>query len=98
MMRPIQLVAFVVAIGWAASSALAFRSGPPAGANGSTASFGATCKGCHGNAVGTGSVQILGAPSVYTPNTIYNIGVRVAEPTKLGAGFQISVEDAAGNH
>lgn len=82
----------------AASPALAFRGGPPSGANGSVASFGNTCRACHGNTIGNGSVQILGAPATYTANTIYNLSVRVADATQLGAGFQISVEDAAGNH
>ncbi len=68
------------------------------GRTGGPANGGATCRACHGNAVGTGSVQILGAPDSYQANRVYDLTVRVADPTKLGAGFQISVEDANGNH
>lgn len=98
MLRHSGCVVFACALGLFASPSLGFRSGPPAGANGSTASFGASCQGCHGATAGGGSVQILGAPTTYTPNTIYNISVRVADPAQLGAGFQLSVEDAAGIH
>lgn len=80
------------------SSVFAFRNGPPAGANGSTASGGVSCKACHGADVGAGSVQILGAPSVYRPGTIYPLTVRVEDASQVGAGFQISVENAAGIH
>jgi len=76
----------------------AFRSGPPPARNGSTASGGATCRQCHGNTIGTGSVQILGAPTQYQANVVYDLTVRVADATKLGAGFQISVENSAGQH
>ncbi len=85
-------------LGSISGTTFAFRNGPPAGFNGSTASAGSSCQACHGITVGGGSVQIIGAPTTYTPNTVYNISVRVADATKLGAGFQISVEDAAGAH
>ncbi len=81
-----------------ATPALAFRSGPPAGFNGSTASFGSSCMQCHGAGAGPGSVQILGFPASYLPSTNYDLTVRIADATKLGAGFQLSVEDASGEH
>lgn len=80
------------------AGALAFRSGPPAGRNGSTASGGATCRACHGSAVGPGFVQIIGFPTQYTVNALYDIDVRVQDSTKLGAGFQISFETTTGAH
>jgi len=53
---------------------------------------------CHGAGAGAGSVQILGFPTNYAPSTDYDLTVRIADATKLGAGFQISVEDASGEH
>lgn len=82
----------------ATSTAFASRFDVEPGRTGGPANGGATCRQCHGNSVGTGSVQILGAPDKYQANAIYDLTVRVSDPTKLGAGFQISVEDAIGNH
>lgn len=81
-----------------AGQALAFRSGPPSARNGSTASGGATCSQCHGSSVGSGSVEILGAPTGYAPGVTYNLTVRIADPVQAGAGFQLSVEDGSGTH
>jgi len=79
-----------------AEKSFAFRSGPPAAHNGSTASGGATCRVCHGSASGGGMVQILGAPAEYEADALYNLTVRVTDAAKAGAGFQLSVETAAG--
>jgi hypothetical protein len=46
--------------------------------------------------MGTGSVQILGFPTEYQPNVLYSLSIRVADPTKLGAGFQFDVETSTG--
>lgn len=66
--------------------------------NGSTASGGSDCTICHTPSGSPGSVQIIGAPTSYGPSEVYDLTVRVADPTKSGAGFQISVEDSVGNH
>ncbi|MBI1826390.1 MAG: hypothetical protein HY287_15695 [Planctomycetes bacterium] len=81
-------------------STFAFRSGPVAAVNGSTASGGVTCQACHtpSGPPGTGSVQILGAPTSYGRNQTYNITIRIADPVQAGAGFQFDVEDPSGNH
>lgn len=76
--------------------AYAFRSGPPAFVNGSTASSGTSCKACHGAIVGAGSVTILNAPVTYQPNAIYHLVVRIQDNARVGAGFQISAESPAG--
>lgn len=81
-----------------AQSAQASRFDVLAGRTGGPANGGATCRTCHGSTVGSGSVEILGAPDNYQANAVYDLTVRVSDSTKLGAGFQISVEDAAGNH
>ncbi len=83
---------------WVSQSAWAFRGGPPSGRTGGPANGGSTCRSCHGSTIGTGSVEILGAPDNYQANGVYDLAVRVSDPTKLGAGFQISVEDSTGNH
>ena len=84
------------------SPALASRGGAQGGWNGSVASpvkNGVNdCTLCHGTRAGSGLVTVLGAPTTYTFNEIYNLTVRVADPDQVGAGFQISVEDAVGNH
>jgi hypothetical protein len=90
-------VALMLTFG-APSSVLAYRSGPPAGVNGSTASFGSSCRVCHGSSIGSGSVQIIGFPAQYMSGATYPIQVRVADPTQAGAGFQISFETPAGVH
>lgn len=82
----------------APSSVLAFRSGPPPGRNGSTASGGATCRQCHGSSTGPGSVQIIGFPAQYLANALYDIDVRIQDSTKFGAGFQVSFETTTGAH
>lgn len=82
----------------APSSVLAYRSGPPPGVNGSTASGGASCRICHGSSAGPGSVQIIGFPTQYLANALYDIDVRVQDSTKFGAGFQISFETTTGAH
>lgn len=79
-------------------TAFAFRSGPPPGVTGSIASGGISCMACHGNAAGAGSAVILGLPSEYELDVVYDLTVRVADPDQLGAGFEISVEDAVGTH
>jgi len=68
------------------------------GRTGGPANGGATCKSCHGQTTGPGSVEIVGAPSYYQADAVYDLTVRVSDATRLGAGFQISVEDASGNH
>ncbi len=78
------------------SLALAFSSGPPSGLNGSTASGGSDCSGCHSGSPGPGSVEIIGAPASYQAGALYNLTIRVADPGQVGAGYQFSVEDALG--
>src|ERR1043166_5347301 len=89
------VVCFVTTIG---SSAHASRFDVVPGRTGGPAGGGLTCHQCHGSATGSGSVEIIGAPDKNQANAIYDLTVRVSDPDKLGAGFQISVEDALGNH
>jgi hypothetical protein len=74
----------------------AFRSGPPPARDGSVVAGGVSCRDCHGNAVGPGLVEILGFPAQYQADATYNISVRIADPIRFGAGFQASVQTAAG--
>jgi hypothetical protein len=98
-MSPMNATRIVAAVSCAlaATPAFAFRAGPPPGRTGSPQSAGSSCRACHGNAVGSGSVQILGAPAQYLPNQIYTLTVRIADPVQAGAGFQLSVENSLGH-
>ena len=88
-------VAFTL-IGQAASFGL--PNGLSAAFNGGPSSGFEDCTACHVPVtVGAGSVQILGAPSAYLVNQLYNLTVRVEDPDQVGAGYQLSVEDAQGN-
>lgn len=80
------------------NSALASRFNVLPGRTGGPANGGATCRSCHGSAVGDGSVEILGAPSQYQANAAYDLTIRVSDAGQSAAGFQLSVEDASGNH
>lgn len=77
---------------------LANRGNTPPGTTGSPASLGNSCTLCHESAAGSGMVEILGLPALYQADQAYDLTVRVSDPTKVGAGFQISAEDALGNH
>jgi len=81
-----------------APEVMASRFDVVAGRTGGPANGGATCKSCHGQTTGPGMVEIFGAPNHYQADAVYDLVVRVTDPTRLGAGFQISAEDASGNH
>lgn len=99
-MKDFRIGVFVVAgfIAGLAQNAQASRFDVVSGRTGGPANGGSTCQACHGNTVGAGSVEIIGVPNQYQANAVYDLTVRVSDPTKLGAGFQLSVEDAVGNH
>ncbi len=79
--------------------ALANRSGPVPGVNGSLASGGTNCTFCHFGGLGFGGqAQILDLPMSYLPGAIYVLRVRIADGDQRGAGFQLSVEDGVGTH
>jgi hypothetical protein len=79
------------------TAAQGWRGGPPAGKTGSIASGGGTCMQCHG-APGAGAATIVGLPTGYEADAIYDLIVRVSDPAQAGAGFQMSIEDAVGTH
>ncbi|MGD2109238.1 MAG: hypothetical protein PVI86_07585 [Phycisphaerae bacterium] len=89
---------FVVAVLTLPVSTLARRGGPPQGVNGSIASGGDSCLMCHISLLGSGSLDIIGAPTAYAINETYDLTVRITDPVQAGAGFQISVEDSVGQH
>jgi hypothetical protein len=92
------LVVFAIILGALPPLARANRVGAFGGLNGSVASGGVSCVVCHGAMAGTGMVQILNVPAQYQLNTSYDLIVRVSDPVQVGAGFEISAEDAVGNH
>lgn len=79
-------------------TAFASRFDVLSGRTGGPANGGSTCRSCHGSNVGDGSIEILNAPSQYQANGVYDITVRISDVGQAGAGFQLSAEDASGNH
>lgn len=85
-------------LGWTSSS------GAPAGLTGGPGDFG-TCQVCHSTYdldEGTGSVTVQG-PETFIPGMAYELSVTVDNTTEPAGddpvqGFQISVQDAEGNH
>ncbi len=77
--------------------ALASRNNPLPGVTGGPAGASATCMDCHGSAAGGGSVTIIGAPATYQPSAVYDLIVRVADASQVGAGFELSIENAGGH-
>lgn len=79
--------------------AFGFSSGAPEGFTASPASMGASCVLCHASFAlnsGPGSVSILDLPALYVPDETYSLRVRVEDPARVGAGFELSVEDPTG--
>ncbi len=66
--------------------------GPFPGFSGGPTASGQSCTFCHGYASGPGFTEVLGLPSAYVPGEIYNLSVRVADATQVGAGFELGVE------
>ena len=93
-----QILYFWGAVVCLASASEASRFSVLSGRTGGPANGGATCMSCHGSTTGSGSVEIIGAPTYYQANAVYDLTVRISDPNRVGAGFQISAEDAAGNH
>ncbi len=80
----------------AGSTAFAFPSGAPSSFTGGPASGFNTCILCHAD-TGVGVVDLLGRPARYIPGRAYDLTVRVFDPGKVAAGFQISVETPVGD-
>ncbi len=83
-------VAIVLLVG--VSIGLASKSGAQAGRSGGRIGFGSNCTWCHGYNLGTGRLEILGAPQRYRAGRVYDLTVRITAPEQDGAGFQLSAE------
>ena len=82
----------------AAASVHAFPGGVDFRLNGSPASGGSTCFACHSDGgAGSGSLDLLGRPTRYIPDRVYDLTVRVFDPGQMGAGFQLTVETPLGD-
>lgn len=90
------MVSFCAALLAGTKDAFAFRGGPPAAFDGSPGALFNSCRACHGNTAGPGSVQVLNFPATYQANATYSLIVRIADSTRSGAGFQASVQSASG--
>lgn len=99
MRQGFRYVAWVLGAGLAAAgaTALANRGGAQPGFNGGRAGSGRTCAVCHGFNLGTGRVELLGAPVRYVAGTSYDLTVRVTAPEEDGSGFELSAEGLGGH-
>ncbi len=92
---------FVVGViaGFCGTPLLAFTTGGPDGLTGGPADSG-TCTLCHSGVLnsGPGSVEILGVPSQYQFGQVYDLTIRISDPTKVAAGFEVSAQDDLGGH
>jgi hypothetical protein len=95
-MKISNLIVAAAAFAACTGSALAFRSGPPAGFSGSPGDGGSSCLLCHAGGSGAGAVEILGAPANYAANQVYDLQVRISDPGQVGGGFELTVEDSIG--
>lgn len=99
-MRPLPSSTFILAVTAAlsvcASPAHASSFGPVYGTSGGPLGMGNSCTACHGYASGPGSTEIIGLPNAYRPGQSYDLTVRIADPTKNGAGFLFSAEANGG--
>ncbi len=88
-------IACIISTGMAKSNIVASRySGGPSGYN----FGGGNCIACHEDFTqGPGKVEILGAPRRYINNKFYDITVRITDSTQVGAGFELSAENAVGH-
>jgi len=100
-MRDRYSMMFVAAlvVGCCGQPLLAFSSGAPDGLTGGPADAG-TCTLCHSGTVnaGPGSVTILGVPAQYNFGQVYDLTIRISDPTKVAAGFEVSAQDDLGGH
>lgn|GEM_PF-1176153 len=74
--------------------ALAFSGGADALHTAGSLSNGGGCNsvGCHPYGSGSGSVELIGAPRRYRSGQAYDLTVRISDVDRVGAGFEISVE------
>jgi hypothetical protein len=75
--------------------AFTFRSGPPAGLNGSPINPTSTCTNCHSGAALNAGPEVLaisfsGAANQYVPGTTYTVTVAFTSTTRTRHGFQLS--------
>jgi len=78
--------------------ALARRNNPPSGATGSIASGGNTCAACHTGVTAWVRCGFSALREGISLAPHYNLTVRISDAAQVGAGFELSVEDAAGTH
>lgn len=77
--------------------AVAFSTGAGAAHTAGPLSSGAGCNECHPHQTGSGSVELVDAPRRYRAGKEYDLTVRVSDDDKVGAGFEISVEQVGGS-
>ncbi|MFQ5462751.1 MAG: choice-of-anchor V domain-containing protein [Phycisphaerae bacterium] len=76
---------------------LAFRIGAGAGRSGGPENLGSNCTSCHEFDQGLGRVEVLGLPERYRSGVQYDLTVRIGDPERVGAGFELSAEAGTGH-
>lgn len=94
-----RLTVFVIlsALTLAASTAGAYSSGPPDGLTNAPGE--SNCTACHGSFPlnsGMGSLEVVGLPAAYSPNTVYPLEIKLSDPAAQRWGFEMTVIDQNG--
>lgn len=76
---------------------LAYSSGANSGLTNGPGGNADNCMVCHEFGTGAGGVEVLGAPRRYLPGRTYDLSVRIYDPARSAAGFEISAENATGH-
>jgi len=80
-----------------ASVIFGFSQGANRGFSGGPTSSGQNCTACHEFNESQGTVEVFGIGRRYRADAVYDLTVRISDPEQIGAGFELSVEDASGH-
>jgi hypothetical protein len=78
----------------AVPQASAWSSGPPDGFAGNPPAL-ISCRACHGEAIGDGTIALLGLPAGYDPGITYTLTLELADPGQGRWGFELTPIDNA---
>ncbi len=94
--RRVSFCAVIASVLTAIPLAIGFSAGAGPALTGAPSGNGAGCNACHPHETGLGSVELIDVPRRYRVGNQYDFSVRVSDAEKLGAGFEISVEQPGG--
>jgi len=97
-MKNTLVIALVCALALATGSAFAYSSDPPDARTGAPGE--STCTACHSSFPlnsGAGSLSVIGLPQEWSPLTIYDVEIELADPDAQRWGYEFTILDANGN-